>query len=568
MESGRRADDEVSPLTVQALPELARALNALRGGRSYADLDRAVNPGTGPRVLPASTVSNLLTGRSVPTRDTMVRFLTACGLGRPDQDPWLAAWQRVATGDACRPDKDRPDRTPQVCRARPRLLGVQAAIRVDPDTDPDDLPTYVPRDLDDDLRSAIGSAATRGGFVLLVGGSSVGKTRTLFEAVSAALPTWWLVHPDGPDDLHRLAAAPAPRTVVWLDELQRYLDAPGGVPAAAVRGLIAAGLVVLATMWPGEFTRRAVGPEPGRPDPYANDRQVLRLAHVVDVPERFSAAERQRAEARAADDRIRVALGAGEVGITQILAAGPDLIRRWENAPEEDCYGRAVITAALDARRVGATAPLTRGYLEAAAPGYLTDPQRAGAPSDWLDRALAYATRLLRGATAALFPVPAGMGRIAGYVPADYLHQHALRVRRTEHLPDPTWQALVDHHHPHDAVRLADNAERRGRHRHAEALSRHTVDTTAEIAPVRKAGLLGECGVHLLAGVLTEQGRVDEAVAVLRQQADAGDRSAARRLVKLLAETGRAQELDDEMAAGTVGAAEQLRRTTRPGRTV
>ena len=38
----------------------------------------------------------------------------------------------------------------------------------------------------------------RGGFVLLVGGSSVGKTRCAVEAVKALLPDWWLVHPAGP----------------------------------------------------------------------------------------------------------------------------------------------------------------------------------------------------------------------------------------------------------------------------------------------------------------------------------------------------------------------------------
>ncbi|PWG07334.1 hypothetical protein DF268_43685 [Streptomyces sp. V2] len=44
-----------------------------------------------------------------------------------------------------------------------------------------DLPGYIPRDLDERLRAALDG----GGVVLLVGRSSVGKTRTLYEALLA-----------------------------------------------------------------------------------------------------------------------------------------------------------------------------------------------------------------------------------------------------------------------------------------------------------------------------------------------------------------------------------------------
>ena len=55
------------------------------------------------------------------------------------------------------------------------------------------LPEYVPRDVDA-AESGSGPRwrppAERGGFVLLVGGSSVGKTRCAVEAVRALLPDW------------------------------------------------------------------------------------------------------------------------------------------------------------------------------------------------------------------------------------------------------------------------------------------------------------------------------------------------------------------------------------------
>jgi hypothetical protein len=116
-------------------------------------------------------------------------------------------------------------------------LGVHAAISV-PGVSDDVLPEYVPRDVDDSefgVRAKVAAARERGGFVLLVGGSSVGKTRCSVEAVKALLPDWWLVHPVGPDQVAALAATPVPRTVVWLDELQRYLDGEHGLTGAVVR---------------------------------------------------------------------------------------------------------------------------------------------------------------------------------------------------------------------------------------------------------------------------------------------------------------------------------------------
>ena len=91
----------------------------------------------------------------------------------------------------------------------PRRLGVHAAISVPgvPDEVP---PEYVPRDTDAaeyGVRAKVAAAAERGGFVLLVGGSSVGKTRSAVEAVKALLPDWWLVHPAGPAEVAALAAS-------------------------------------------------------------------------------------------------------------------------------------------------------------------------------------------------------------------------------------------------------------------------------------------------------------------------------------------------------------------------
>lgn len=180
------------PDRVQTPSELATALMHLRGARSYSELDRSVRPGH----LARSTLSDMLTGRTVPTRDTLLLFLTGCGLDDQARHPWLAAWERVCTAGLT-----RPPAAVRVGHADPRLLGVHASIQVDAAAT--GLPAYVPRDLDLELRTHLTVARDQGsGYVLLVGGSSVGKTRALYEQVRTVLTEWWLVHPDPPTRPH------------------------------------------------------------------------------------------------------------------------------------------------------------------------------------------------------------------------------------------------------------------------------------------------------------------------------------------------------------------------------
>jgi hypothetical protein len=198
----------------------------------------------------------------------------------------------------------------RVSEADPRRLGVHAAISVPgvPDEVP---PEYVPRDADAALRAKVAAAKERSGFVLLVGGSSVGKTRTAVETVKALLPDWRLVHPTGSAEVIALAAVSPPRTVVWLDELQRYLDGEHGLTGWMVRALLDAPepVVIISTLWPDRYVAYTAMPAPGGIDPHAREREVLDLAAVIRIGPVFSTAEQDRARAAAArDPRLRVAL--------------------------------------------------------------------------------------------------------------------------------------------------------------------------------------------------------------------------------------------------------------------
>jgi TIR domain len=394
----------------------------------------------------------------------------------------------------------RPPGAVRVAEADLRRLGVHAAISVPgiPDEVP---PEYVPRDADAaefGVRAKLAAATKRGGFVLLTGGSSAGKTRCAAEAVRELLPDWWLVHPAGPGEVAALAAAPPARTVVWLDELQRYLDGEHGLTGGMVRALLSAPgpVVLIGTLWPDRYDVYAAVPVPGETDLHAREREELDLAAVISIGEEFSAAEQDRARAAAVrDPRVRVALETAGYGLTQTLAAAPQLVARWEAARAAAPHAWAVLTAALDAARLGARAPLSAGFLLGAAPGYCTPRQQAEAPDGWFEQALAYATRKLHGAAAALAPSGTGMGQVDGYIVADYLLQQATGQRRTDRVPASTWDALLlNISDPADAARLADSARNRLLYRYAIPLYHHAADAGDGSAAWRLAGLLRERG--------------------------------------------------------------------------
>jgi len=479
-----------------------------------------------------------------------------------------AGWRRVEESDPYRLGVHRPIQVPEVVRAV--------------------LPTYVPRDVDagaGGVRARLAAAAERGGFVLLVGDSSAGKTRTAYEAVRAVLPGWWLVHPADPAAAAALADHDPSRLVVWLDEVESYLDGAHALSAGVVERLLdgPGPVVLVATIWPDRFARYCAPPARDDDDPYRRQRALLRLADPVSVPHVFSPAERERA-ARAADGdpRLRAALAAPGYGLTQTLAAAPQLVDRWEHAasvggPRRGPYRRAVLTAALDAARLGARAPLTATLLRAAALDYCAPGEQARAPSDWFDDALAYATdnTQMHGAAAALDPVGPGMGQVSGYVPAGFLLQHAARVRRAVGPPPSLWIALRDElTHPDDVDRIATAAYERGIYAIAEPLLRARADAGDEFAAYRLAEILAAAGdvegLHARAAVGEEEaaarlawahidaGDPRAAIEVFRVQADAGDRTAARRLAKHLEKLGDVDGLRARADAGEAPAAVRL----------
>jgi hypothetical protein len=346
--------------------------------------------------------------------------------------------------------------------------------------------------------------------------------------------------------------------VVWLDELQRYLDEEHGLTGGMVRALLSTPGrgVIVGTVWPDRYAAYTTLPAPGAADPHARELEVLDLADIVRIGPEFSPAEQDRARGAAARDRrLALALEVAGYGLTQTPAAAPQLVARWEDAKTADPDAWAVLTTALDAVGLGARAPLSAEFLRAAAPGYCTPQQRAEAPGNWFEQALAYATTKLHGGAAALAPVGTGMGQITGYSAADYLIQYATQERRTARVPATTWDALLGHiRDPDDAARLAYSAKNRLLYRYAIPLYHRAADADNWHAAFELAGLLAQRGdldglraradagdeeaaLHL-AVVLAQRGDLNEAEQILRARTDAGDRGAAAELAWLLAQRG------------------------------
>ncbi|BCY09803.1 hypothetical protein L3i22_048910 [Actinoplanes sp. L3-i22] len=401
-------------------------------------------------------MSAVLQGQRTPQKPVLESFLDALNPSVGERVEIMETWERLT-------DESREWQSGlvRVAEVSPRELGVNAGIRP--------LPGYVPRHFDPDLRQLIEDGTRQGCFVVLIGGSSTGKTRSLYEAVRAKAEQWWLAQPADTRDIYRLLDEPDRRAVIWLDELARFFDQTPALTKPQVARLVRAGHIVVGTLWFEDYKARMDSRVTG-----AAERELLVFAEPIDVPPRFRPAEQLCARQLATtDSAIRAALDASEDGLTQVLAAGPELMRRWEHAPP---YARAAITAAADARRLGILSPLPPELLLEAMSGYLSRPEQAASRESWLKEVDAYAAQRINETSIAALPQEAGdrPGSPPGYRAADFLAQQLRIQRRVQCPPESLWTALIDRLDSKDEVRrLGDAAAARMRYRiQARALHR------------------------------------------------------------------------------------------------
>ncbi|MHA6764037.1 tetratricopeptide repeat protein [Streptacidiphilus sp. PAMC 29251] len=543
--------------------------------------------------LSSTTIRGALReGDPPPSRATVAAFAKA--LGVPAQE-WLDLL-RAATGAGSGPEpvaEAAPGRPIAAWDAYDLEVHPAGASTAGAAGSARGLPEYVERAHDRALAEAVrqaddGSSA----MVVLVGSSSTGKTRACWEAVqplAGAGKGWRLWHPYDPTradaalaDLGRVR----PNTVVWLNEAQHYLGDPrhGELIAAALHRLLTdpgcGPVLVLGTLWNNYATEYTELPTPGTPDAHSRVRELL-AGRTLTVPDTFDAAALSIAEDKAAagDRLLAQALQRARAHgrVTQDLAGAPELMRRYEQGTPAV---RALLEAAMDARRLGVGPYLPQPFLTDAAADYLTDHDFAQLTDDWAEIAYADLARPVHGKQAPLTRVnPRPARRPPGPPPApreapgpgpavlqlgDFLEQHGRTHRRRLCPPASFWHA-ADAGDTTALNRLAAMREEAGDRQGAADLLQRAADAGDTTALNRLVEMREEAGdrqgaadlaqraadagnttaLYRLAMMREEAGDRQGAADLLQRAADAGDTTALYRLVEMREEAGDRQGAAD-----------------------
>ncbi|MET9556782.1 hypothetical protein ACFYNU_26500, partial [Streptomyces sp. NPDC006643] len=436
--------------------------------------------------------------------------------------------------------------------------------------------------------------AGRSRMVVLVGTSSTGKTRACWEAVQPLAERGWrLWHPFDPtraaaalDDLHHVQ----PRTVVWLNEAQHYLgDAQGERIAAAVHALLTdparMPVLVLGTLWP-EYARRYTAlPDARKPDLHSRARELLATGHTLHVPDRFDTQALRAAGdlAKGGDKLLADALTrVSDSGrMTQDLAGTRELLHAYQHGSPE---ARALLEAAMDARRLGVGLHLPHTFLTDAATDYLNDIDFQDLADDWAESAFAELSQRVHGRQAPLQRVQSRPARrppgtrppsATEAVPpagsafrlADYLEQHARVTRRYLCPPASFWHAAHLHlTDPDDLDNLTKAAAARHRLQWAHHLRHRAAEAGGAGALTELAEIRVEAGDSEGAEALLQQAAsasgIDASLRLATMRAKAGDQDGAEALLQQAADAGHANALirlaDMRVEAGDQDGAEAL----------
>jgi HEAT repeat protein len=362
---------------------------------------------------------------------------------------WLYHRQRRDAQPA--PVAGRADRLSrsEVDKADPYQLGVyESTLAARYQAQGTARPPYVPRARDDELTRLL----THRKLVLVVGRSRAGKSRTAFEVAARVLPAHRLVAPRDRAELLRLAALGPARwartpTLIWLDELERYLptETKDGLDASILaRWERIPGVVVLATMRAEERdARRRIPGELGQRVRHALDR--FQPATVL-LPVEFADPDERQAIARLYPDLRTTRLA-------EQLAAVPELRRKLDDASPVQ---HALVQAAVDWRRAGLDRLATAVDLWVVAertldiPGRL--PQVAIEQQAQVNAALEWACEPVADTAALLERHP---GPPEGYRASDPIVDYLTDQNGPQLSTPSVWEALLALTSPQEKLKLA-----------------------------------------------------------------------------------------------------------------
>lgn len=475
------APSRLPPGPLHALQQRLRTLYRAAGSPAPQSLSA---DGDGPQGRPApDTVAQALACAPPPSlRDTVSVAVALAKLAGEDPDRVTAEVQTLWATAGQTPEA--PLRT--ATEWDPVRLGVHPAPGPDGAVDLP-LTEYLIRPHDATLRRRLARTAetNQAALVLLVGRSASGKTRALYEAVAAVLPDWPVLFPADAEELTAWIEDDGidPRTVLWLNETQRYLDGAAGERAArALERLLdqVAPLAVVGTLWP-EHMRRLTNRQSGL-ESAPHTLALLTGRHgMITVPDTLSGDAAAVAAAAARDPRIAGAVRAAGPGqrVLQHLTVGPEMVRRWEMGPDQwfTAPEHAVLMAAAEARRLGHASAVPKLLLREAAAGFMDSTARATAGEEWFPAAIGALTAT-EGGPAPLIAerYEPGVGEPDSYRPDDYLEQHIRRVRAHRAPPAEFWSGALWARTADDVYALGRAAEQRRRYASASPLYERAIE--------------------------------------------------------------------------------------------
>ncbi len=304
---------------------------------------------------------------------------------------------------------------------------------------------YVTRRVDQRLDQAFASEP----FILLVGGSKAGKTRTAFELIQRNCKGSRIIVPTGdpsaPTDIAALGVpVESEPTVLWLDDLDRYLT-PHGLDVKVLDYFARhhPRVTVVATM----RSKRRQDLRNAEGDAGRAARMVLDRAHDIQLQGDLSQEERKEAQRLYPNEDFSAR------GIGEQLVAAPLLEEKYDDALDTHPEGWALVQATIDWRRVGLAQPLPEPFLRELFELYLTRarPDIEPTESTW-EHAREWALQPVAGSIALVHSSQANGTRL--YSPFDYIVAYAdgQGDAETVEIPQFAWDHAIEQLSPEDVM--------------------------------------------------------------------------------------------------------------------